>query len=79
MRYGEHGEIIADERPCLKPETPIMFAAMSYGSISKNAHESLARAATALGTYYNTGEGGLHRDFYRYGEHTIVQVAGVSA
>ena len=75
VRYGEHGEIIADERPCLKPETPIMFAAMSYGSISKNAHESLARAATALGTYYNTGEGGLHRDFYRYGEHTIVQVA----
>ena len=75
VHYGEHGEIIADERPCLKPETPIMFAAMSYGSISKNAHESLARAATALGTYYNTGEGGLHRDFYRYGEHTIVQVA----
>ena len=48
---------------------------MSYGSISYNAHESLARAAEELGTYYNTGEGGLHRDFYRYGKNTIVQVA----
>ena len=26
-------------------------------------------------SYYNTGEGGLHQDFYKYGEHTIVQVA----
>ena len=34
---------------------------------------SLARAAKALGTYYNTGEGGLHEDFYQYGPHTIVQ------
>ena len=48
---------------------------MSYGSISYNAHESLARAAETLGTYYNTGEGGLHRDFYKYGKNTIVQVA----
>lgn len=75
VHYGADGELVAPERPCLKLETPIMFAAMSFGSISKNAHESLARAAEALGTYYNTGEGGLHRDFYRYGKHTIVQVA----
>lgn len=27
------------------------------------------------GVYYNTGEGGLHEDFYGYGENTIVQVA----
>jgi glutamate synthase domain-containing protein 2 len=54
---------------------PIMFSAMSYGSISYNAHESLARAATELGICYNTGEGGLHEDFYRYGQNTIVQVA----
>ena len=52
-----------------------MFSAMSYGSISYNAHASLARAATELGILYNTGEGGLHEDFYRYGENTIVQVA----
>ena len=44
---------------------------MSYGSISRNAHESLARAATELGIFYNTGEGGLHKDFYQYGPNTI--------
>ena len=52
-----------------------MFSAMSYGSISYNAHASLARAATELGILYNTGEGGLHEDFYQYGANTIVQVA----
>lgn len=54
---------------------PVMFAAMSYGSISFNAHESLARAATEIGICYNTGEGGLHEDLYKYGKNTIVQVA----
>ena len=54
---------------------PVMFSAMSYGSISYNAHESMARASKELGVYYNTGEGGLHEDFYCYGENTIVQVA----
>ena len=48
---------------------------MSYGSISYNAHESLARAAKEIGILYNTGEGGLHEDFYCYGENTVVQVA----
>ena len=54
---------------------PILFSAMSYGSISYNAHAALARAAQELGICYNTGEGGLHRDFYPYGANTIVQVA----
>ena len=54
---------------------PVMFSAMSYGSISYNAHACLARAARELGICYNTGEGGLHEDFYAYGENTIVQVA----
>ena len=61
--------------PNLELSVPIMFSAMSYGSISYNAHESLARAAEELGIYYNTGEGGLHEDFYQYGANTIVQVA----
>ncbi len=61
--------------PQLQLSMPVMFSAMSYGSISYNAHESLARAAKQLGIYYNTGEGGLHEDFYCYGENTIVQVA----
>ncbi len=61
--------------PQLKLETPILFSAMSYGAISYNACESLARAAERLGIYYNTGEGGLHPNLYKYGKHTIVQVA----
>ena len=64
-----------DQQPNLTLQTPILFSAMSYGSISYNAHESLARAARELGTFYNTGEGGLHEDFYEYGPNTIVQVA----
>ena len=69
------GSICTKMSPQLELAVPVMFSAMSYGSISYNAHESLARAATALGTCYNTGEGGLHEDFYKYGPHTIVQVA----
>jgi glutamate synthase domain-containing protein 2 len=52
-----------------------MFAAMSYGAVSLNVHESLARAATEMGTLWNTGEGGLHSKLYKYGNNTIVQVA----
>ena len=48
---------------------------MSFGSISLNAQKSLAMAAEELGTYFNTGEGGLHKDLERYGDHAIVQVA----
>ena len=75
MTRDENGRLVTDLKPQLELSMPVMFSAMSYGSISYNAHASLARAATELGTYYNTGEGGLHEDFYRYGPHTIVQVA----
>ena len=61
--------------PQVRLEVPVMFAAMSYGAVSLNVHESLARAATEMGTLWNTGEGGLHRKLYQYGENTIVQVA----
>lgn len=75
IERDENGKIVNNLKPQLTLSVPVMFSAMSYGSISYNAHESLARAAEALGTYYNTGEGGLHEDFYRYGKNTIVQVA----
>ena len=75
IRRDEQGRIVDNLPPHLTLEVPVMFSAMSYGSISYNAHESLARAARELGTYYNTGEGGLHADFYPYGANTIVQVA----
>ncbi|WP_322183291.1 glutamate synthase-related protein [Neglectibacter caecimuris] len=69
------GSLSCELPPQLELSMPVMFSAMSYGSISYNAHESLARAAEELGIYYNTGEGGLHEDFYAYGPNTIVQVA----
>ena len=75
IHYNENGKAEFKHNPYLELDVPIMFSAMSFGSISKNAHESLARAAQELGTYYNTGEGGLHKDFYKYGPNTICQVA----
>ena len=75
VRRDAQGNLITDLPPQLELSMPVMFAAMSYGAISFNAHQSLARAAEALGVYYNTGEGGLHEDLYRYGPNTITQVA----
>ena len=75
IERDENGNLKCELPPQLELSMPVMFSAMSYGSISYNAHASLARAATELGILYNTGEGGLHEDFYCYGENTIVQVA----
>ena len=72
---GADGKLVCELPPQLELSMPMMFSAMSYGSISYNAHESLARAARELGICYNTGEGGLHEDFYVYGANTVVQVA----
>ena len=75
IRRDENGELICHLPPQIELSMPVMFSAMSYGSISYNAHACLARAARELGICYNTGEGGLHEDFYAYGDSTIVQVA----
>ncbi len=61
--------------PQLELQVPVMFSAMSYGSISYHASMALARAASEAGTYANTGEGGLHRDIRPFGDNMIVQVA----
>jgi glutamate synthase domain-containing protein 2 len=78
IERDKEGRIINNLAPQLALSMPIMFSAMSYGSLSYNAHESLARASEAMGILYNTGEGGLHEDFYRYGKNTVVQVASGS-
>ena len=75
VKRTEDGKLDFKLPPQLELSMPILFSAMSYGSISYNAHKSLALAATELGIFYNTGEVGLHEDFYCYGENTIVQVA----
>lgn len=75
IERNSDGSLKCNLPPQLELSIPVMFSAMSYGSISYNAHESLARAARELGILYNTGEGGLHEDFYCYGDNTVVQVA----
>ena len=75
VRRNGDGSLCTEVPPQLELSVPILFSAMSYGSISYNAHAALAKAARELGICYNTGEGGLHRDFYPYGANTIVQVA----
>ena len=68
-------KVVSPMPPRIKLDVPIMFSAMSFGSISLNAQKSLAMAAEELGTYFNCGEGGLHKDLEKYGNHAIVQVA----
>ncbi len=59
----------------LKLDVPIIFGPMSYGSINLNVQKALAEASKRHGTFWGTGEGGLHQDLYEYGNNTIVQVA----
>jgi len=61
--------------PQIRMEYPFIFSAMSYGALNLNAHKAMAMAAKELGTLYNTGEGGLHKDLYQYGSNVMVQVA----
>lgn len=61
--------------PQLELEIPIMFSAMSYGAVSKNVIEALGRASEAMATCFNSGEGGLYKEHYKFGKRLIVQVA----
>jgi len=61
--------------PQLMLETPIMFSAMSFGSVSLNTLRSIAQAAAEYGTYWNTGEGGLPEELKPFANRAIVQVA----
>ena len=67
--------LVGEMAPSLELEVPIVFAAMSYGSISLNAQKAIAMAAEELGTYWNTGEGGLHEDLKPYAHRAVVQCA----
>jgi glutamate synthase domain-containing protein 2 len=77
LRQKESGdvELLTELAPNLQLETPIMIAHMSYGAVSLNAQKSLAKAASEVGTFMGTGEGGLHQALYPYQKHIIVQVA----
>lgn len=69
------GKLKLAVHPHLHLDTPILFSAMSLGAISYPAHKALLKAAKALNTFYNCGEGGLPQAFYPDQEHIIVQVA----
>lgn len=75
LEVERKGKSIIKMPPQVMLETPIMFSAMSFGSISMNAQKSLAMAAKELGTLFNTGEGGLHPELADFGDHAVVQVA----
>jgi glutamate synthase domain-containing protein 2 len=81
-KSGTNGEY-GPTPPNIQVEMPLLFAPMSFGAISYNFQKALAMAARAMGTCFNTGEGGLHPDFYEFKDNAIVQVAsgrfGVSA
>jgi len=68
-RYG------GDMSPLLQLEVPVMFGAMSFGAVNLRVQEAEALATKAMGTFWNTGEGGFHRNLRKFGENTIVQVA----
>ncbi len=75
LQVERKGKSVTKMPPQVMLETPIMFSAMSFGSISLNAQKSLAMAAKNMGTLFNTGEGGLHPDLASYGDCAVVQVA----
>ncbi|HEY3396412.1 MAG TPA: glutamate synthase-related protein [Armatimonadota bacterium] len=75
VEFDEQGRPVTAMPPQLRLELPVMFSAMSFGSISLSTAMSMARAAAESGTYFNTGEGGLHASLRQYGANAIVQVA----
>ncbi|MFQ5810696.1 MAG: glutamate synthase-related protein [Armatimonadota bacterium] len=77
LTKGPNGELRlkTELEPNLELATPIMFAPMSYGSISLTAQKAIAMAAAECGIYWNTGEGGLHEEVQPYADRTIVQCA----
>lgn len=75
LAFSADGSLATRLEPQVQLETPIMFSAMSFGSISINAQKSLAMAAKELGTLFNTGEGGLHPALRDFRDYAVVQVA----
>jgi glutamate synthase domain-containing protein 2 len=77
LSAGPDGRLSAEPltEPTLAISAPIIFAAMSYGSISLNAQKAIAMAAVDCGLLWNTGEGGLHEELKPYAHRAVVQCA----
>ena len=57
----------------VKIKTPIIFGAMSFGALSKEAKIALAKASSIAETIANTGEGGLLPEERKFSKHLTVQ------
>ena len=64
-----------DARPKITIPVPLYLGGMSFGSVSIVTMLSRVRAATALGTFCCTGEGGYPDQLIPYDDHVITQVA----
>ncbi|HET7573207.1 MAG TPA: glutamate synthase large subunit [Gaiellaceae bacterium] len=76
IRFPEQGVPLDEVEPAAEIVRRFSTGAMSLGSISREAHETLARAMNRLGGRSNTGEGG--EDPVRFGDDrrsAIKQVA----
>lgn len=62
---GYHGR----KRP-YRPRSVVNVSAMSYGSLSARAIESLNKGSFKFGNYHNTGEGGLS-PYHKYGADVV--------
>jgi glutamate synthase domain-containing protein 2 len=63
------GEYHNRKRP-YRPRSIINVSAMSYGSLSSRAVESLNKGSWEFGNYHNTGEGGLS-PYHRFGADVV--------
>jgi glutamate synthase domain-containing protein 2 len=57
-------------RRLYRPHSVINISAMSYGSLSAKAIESLNKGSVQFGNYHNTGEGGLS-PYHRFGADVV--------
>ncbi|HEY9117081.1 MAG TPA: FMN-binding glutamate synthase family protein [Roseivirga sp.] len=66
------GEYNGRKRP-FRPRSIVNISAMSFGSLSARAIESLNRGAHAAGAFHNTGEGG-YSTYHKTGADTVFQM-----
>ena len=65
LKYSEKPIAIEDVEPAKEIVKRFTTGAMSYGSISKEAHETLAIAMNRIGGMSNTGEGGEDEERFK--------------
>ncbi len=65
LKYAEHPISIDEVEPAKEIVKRFTTGAMSFGSISKEAHETLAIAMNRLGGMSNTGEGGEDEERFK--------------